>query len=89
MEQVQIELEEKQNGITLRWEDVQFGVQIKNKAYRDVLRGISGQANPGELLALMGSSGAGKTSLLNILASRLGTQSSSKGAKVGSCLDQS
>ena len=33
-----------------------------------ILNRVSGQARPGELLAIMGSSGAGKTSLLDILA---------------------
>ncbi|PAV79720.1 hypothetical protein WR25_19093 [Diploscapter pachys] len=40
---------------------------------RPVINGVSGVARPGELLALMGSSGAGKTTLMNILA-RLKTE---------------
>ncbi|KAI0561378.1 hypothetical protein FGB62_85g11 [Gracilaria domingensis] len=43
-----------------------------------ILRSISGEARAGTMLAVMGSSGAGKTSLLNLLAGRVST---SKGAK--------
>ena len=38
--------------------------------------------NPGEVVALMGSSCAGKTSSLNILAHRINTPSSGKGVNV-------
>ncbi|PAV86159.1 hypothetical protein WR25_24456 [Diploscapter pachys] len=40
----------------------------KNINKRPVIKGVSGVARPGELLALMGGSGAGKTTLMNILA---------------------
>ena len=39
---------------------------------RPVLRAVGGEARPGELLAILGSSGAGKTSLLNALLGRGG-----------------
>ena len=37
---------------------------------KTILNGVSGYCKPGQLLAIMGSSGAGKTSLLNMLAGR-------------------
>lgn len=43
-----------------------------------ILNSMSGYVNAGSMLAVMGSSGAGKTSLLNLLAGRITT---SKGAK--------
>ena len=39
---------------------------------RPVLSAVGGEARPGELLAILGSSGAGKTSLLNALLGRGG-----------------
>lgn len=45
---------------------------------KPILHGISGYVRAGTMLAVMGSSGAGKTSLLNLLAGRITT---SKGAR--------
>jgi ABC-type multidrug transport system ATPase subunit len=47
----------------LSFEDVTY--QLKGK---HILSGISGVVHPGELLAIMGASGAGKTTFLDILA---------------------
>jgi ABC-type multidrug transport system ATPase subunit len=38
---------------------------------REILKGVSGQANPGETLFIMGASGSGKTSLLNVISDRI------------------
>lgn len=43
-----------------------------------VLHGLSGYAKPGQLMAIMGASGSGKTSLLNVLGQRLGLSPGSK-----------
>eukprot|EP00615_Pteridomonas_danica_P014924 CAMPEP_0114377474 /NCGR_PEP_ID=MMETSP0102-20121206/1025_1 /TAXON_ID=38822 ORGANISM="Pteridomonas danica, Strain PT" /NCGR_SAMPLE_ID=MMETSP0102 /ASSEMBLY_ACC=CAM_ASM_000212 /LENGTH=503 /DNA_ID=CAMNT_0001532071 /DNA_START=676 /DNA_END=2188 /DNA_ORIENTATION=+ len=37
---------------------------------KELLKGVSGRAQPGEILAIMGPSGAGKTSLIELLAGR-------------------
>lgn len=36
----------------------------------ELLKGVSGYARPGQLTALMGGSGAGKTTLMDVLAGR-------------------
>lgn len=69
--------------IDLVWRDLQFSVPIKAKKgdparEKVILKGMSGHVRAGSMLAVMGSSGAGKTSLLNLLAGRITT---SKGAK--------
>ena len=43
-----------------------------------MLFGISGFAKPGQLMSIMGASGCGKTSLLNILGQRVWLSKGSK-----------
>ena len=60
------------NSSTFTWEDVTYSVKGK-----EILKGISGELSGGKVCAILGPSGAGKTSLLNILANRV----RDKGAK--------
>eukprot|EP00899_Mesostigma_viride_P012079 jgi/Mesvir1/20872/Mv07952-RA.1 len=57
----------------LSWYDLQYTVTPPKKPPIEILRGVSGHCRAGDLLAIMGSSGGGKTSLLNCLSGRLAT----------------
>lgn len=57
-------------GIILRWNNLSYTVKIKNRN-KVILSDVSGHASSGTVTAIMGSSGGGKTSLLNALAGRL------------------
>ena len=57
----------------LRWSRVGLSVTTtrKKETTNKVLENVSGEAMPGRVLAIVGPSGAGKTSLLNALAKRV------------------
>lgn len=61
----------KQTSI-FHWENVCYDIKIKGKPRR-ILDGVDGWVKPGTLTALMGVTGAGKTSLLDVLANRVTT----------------
>ncbi|XWS21756.1 hypothetical protein CRYUN_Cryun30bG0081400 [Craigia yunnanensis] len=60
--------------ICLKFEDVKFKAPVRGEKNSDaekyILHGITGLVHPGEVLALMGPSGGGKTTLLNLLSGR-------------------
>lgn len=45
---------------------------------KQIIKDVSGYAMPGQTLFIMGASGAGKTSLLNILSDRVGLKRNDK-----------
>ena len=45
---------------------------------KEIVKNVSGYALPGQTLFIMGASGAGKTSLLNILSDRIAVKASDK-----------
>ena len=59
--------------VTLAWRDIRYTVYPngKKKPAKEVLKGISGAALPNHVIALMGPTGSGKTSLLNVLSGRV------------------
>ena len=63
--------------VSLAWRDINYFVTIvtgkgkeKQKVEKQLLKGINGFSQPGTLTALMGSSGAGKTTLMDVIAGR-------------------
>ena len=58
--------QQKPEAIYLTWNNITVKQHLSTKS-RNIVDGASGEASPGDLLAIMGSSGAGKTSLLNAL----------------------
>ncbi|KAL4437525.1 hypothetical protein ABPG77_003506 [Micractinium sp. CCAP 211/92] len=60
--------------VTLQWEALTYSVSVgrrRRRVQKTILQGVSGHVLPGHLLAVMGPTGSGKTSLINALAGRL------------------
>ncbi|KAL4182814.1 hypothetical protein AMTRI_Chr11g95030 [Amborella trichopoda] len=57
--------------ISLKFTDVKYQVGKNGGEEKYILHGVTGSAQPGEVLALMGPSGGGKTTLLNLLSGRV------------------
>jgi ATP-binding cassette subfamily B protein len=56
-----------EQGVTIAFEDVWFHYGERGSAPAWVLRGVSFTARPGETVALVGHTGAGKTTIVNLL----------------------
>lgn len=54
--------------VTLSWQNVNL---CTRKTPKQILRNVYGHVGPGTLLAIIGASGSGKTSLLNLLTARI------------------
>lgn len=66
--------DDERTGVTIEFEDVWFAYASAHRAAGDVaaepewvLRGVSFRVRPGETLALVGHTGAGKTTIVNLL----------------------
>ncbi len=59
--------------VSFAFKDIWYSVTLPNKEELDLLRGVSGYFEPGTMTALMGASGAGKTTLMDVLAGRKNT----------------
>lgn len=57
--------------VDLAWNQLYLDLKLKDGSIKSILSGVSGVASSGRLTAIMGPSGAGKTSLLNALAQQV------------------
>ncbi|KAL0461336.1 UNVERIFIED_CONTAM: ABC transporter G family member 11 [Sesamum latifolium] len=72
----------RNGGVYLTWKDLWVTVADTTAAEgkrRPILQGVTGYAEPGEVLAIMGPSGCGKSTLLDALAGRLDSNTRQKG----------
>lgn len=58
-------------GISLQWQNVSLTVDMPSGEPKSILRECSGELRRGRMGCIMGPSGAGKTTLMNILAGRV------------------
>jgi len=56
--------------VSLVWKDLKYVVKTPAGSKLELLKGISGFARPRRLTALMGGSGAGKTTLMDVISGR-------------------
>ncbi|ORX99568.1 hypothetical protein K493DRAFT_212395 [Basidiobolus meristosporus CBS 931.73] len=62
-------------GVNIEWKKLTYEIQLKNRKSTEsnkftILDGISGYASKGQVLAIMGPSGTGKTTLVDILGGK-------------------
>mmetsp|Transcript_32199 Transcript_32199/g.37836 ORF Transcript_32199/g.37836 Transcript_32199/m.37836 type:complete len:663 (-) Transcript_32199:31-2019(-) len=62
------------NSVNITFENISFSIEVgtkKEPKTKEVLKNLSGELKSGTMTAIMGPTGSGKTSLLNVLAYRM------------------
>ncbi|KAJ4714475.1 ABC transporter G family member 11-like [Melia azedarach] len=71
------------SGVFVTWKElsvmVSSGKKLENGRHKAILEGLTGYAEPGNVLAIMGPSGCGKSTLLDALAGRLSSNTQQTG----------
>jgi ABC-type multidrug transport system ATPase subunit len=61
--------EHREEGYSITWSDLTYSVEVEGKS-KSILSNINGYLEPGDFLAIIGSSGAGKSTMLDVLSGR-------------------
>ncbi|KAG9451439.1 hypothetical protein H6P81_011404 [Aristolochia fimbriata] len=69
----------RERGVYLTWEKLWVTAGDGEGGSKGILQGLTGYAQPGEVLAIMGPSGCGKSTLLDTLAGRLRSNTKQSG----------
>ena len=64
---VEVDANAPQDAVSFSFRDISYSIPVKNEPDARVLRDVSATVNEGEVLAIVGPSGAGKTILLDTL----------------------
>ena len=64
---MEVDANAPQDAVSFSFRDISYSIPVKNEPDARVLRDVSATVNEGEVLAIVGPSGAGKTILLDTL----------------------
>ncbi|EAR86639.2 ABC-2 family transporter protein (macronuclear) [Tetrahymena thermophila SB210] len=66
-----LQAEKKSHSIDISFKNVSYSVIQKQGVHKNILKNLTGVMKSGEITAILGPSGGGKTSLLNILSGKI------------------